>query len=171
MPNIAEEKDIIIIAMDSRYYTWDLILGGYGSDLRSLDMALQYVFLHCNVDPKHIALCGFSDGATYALSLGISNGDLFSHLIGYSPGYVLRSDHLVGKPKIFISHGNNDYDLPVEGTRDYIVPIFIEMGYDVTYYEFRRGHTISAGVTEKSLKWFLEALEDDSENDEPDTIE
>lgn len=165
--DLAEERDIIIIAMDSRYYTWDLILGGYGDDKRSLDMALQWVFMHCNIDPEHIALCGFSDGATYTLSLGISNGDLFTHLIGYSPGYVIRSDQLVGKPKIFVSHGNNDYDLPVEGSRDSIVPIFIDMGYDVTYYEFRGGHTIPASVSEKALNWFLDILE----NDEHDTIE
>ena len=166
----AEEKDMILMALDSRDYTWDLILGGYGSDLRSLDLELQYVFLSCNIDPEHIALCGFSDGATYALSLGISNGDLFSHLIGYSPGMVFSSDYLVGKPKIYISHGNNDFELPVEGSRDYIVPTFIDMGYDVTYYEFRGGHTLPAAVFEKSLNWFLDTLIDDSDYDDSENL-
>ncbi|MFC1565833.1 alpha/beta hydrolase [Candidatus Neomarinimicrobiota bacterium] len=160
----AESKNMIFMAMDSRYYTWDLILGGYGSDLRALDMALQYVFNRCNIDPTHIALCGFSDGATYALSLGISNGDLFSHLIGFSPGFVIRSEPLLGKPKIYISHGNMDYDLPVEGSRDYIVPTFINMGYDVTYYEFRGGHSLPAAVSEQASNWFLDSLVDDPEN-------
>jgi len=31
---------------------------------------------------------GFSDGASYALSVGITNGDLFTHVIAFSPGFV-----------------------------------------------------------------------------------
>jgi phospholipase/carboxylesterase len=148
--------------MDSRYYTWDLILGGYGSDLRALDMALQYTFSHCNIDPQHIAICGFSDGASYALSLGISNGHIFTHLMGYSPGMIIQDEPIVGKPKVYISHGTDDQDLPIEVSRELIYPTLIDMGYDVNYYEFRGGHTIPASVIQKSLDWFLENPADDS---------
>jgi len=162
----AEERDMIVLAIDSRLRTWDLILGGYGDDLQFLDQALKYVFLRCNIDQENIALCGFSDGATFALSLGISNGDLFSHLIGYSPGYVVSLDPLVGKPKMYISHGTNDTILPVEGSRNNIVPIFINDGYDVTYNEFDGGHLVPATISEAALDWFLGPIVDD-----PDIID
>ncbi|MFC1527458.1 alpha/beta hydrolase [Candidatus Neomarinimicrobiota bacterium] len=158
----AEARDMIFIAIDSQSRTWDLIIEDYGDDVQVIDKALKYVFNRCNIDPEHIALCGFSDGATYALSLGISNGDLFSHLIGYSPGYVISVDP-VGKPKIYISHGTNDPVLPVEGSRDYILPNFINMGYDITYYEFRGGHTLPSSISEMSLDWFLGPIENNSE--------
>jgi phospholipase/carboxylesterase len=151
----AEERDMIVLAIDSRLRTWDLILGGYGDDLQFLDQALNYVFLRCNIDQENIALCGFSDGATYALSLGISNGDLFSHIIGYSPGYVVVLGPLVGKPKIYISHGTDDTIIPVEGSRDDIVHTFINHGYDVTYNEFDGGHQVPYTISEAALDWFL----------------
>lgn len=31
---------------------------------------------------------GFSDGASYALSLGLPNGNLFSHIVAFSPGFM-----------------------------------------------------------------------------------
>ncbi len=151
----AEERAMIVLAIDSRSRTWDLLLGGYGDDLQFLDRALKYVFLRCNIDPEHIALCGFSDGATYALSLGISNGDLFSHLIGFSPGFVFSLDPIVGEPKIYISHGTRDSVLPVQGSRDTIVPTFISYGYDVTYNEFDGGHQVPASISEAALDWFI----------------
>jgi phospholipase/carboxylesterase len=99
-PARAEERGMIFLAPDSRSSTWDLIKGGYGADLQFLDQALGYVFNRCNIDPTRITLAGFSDGTTYALSLGMSNGDFFSHLIGYSPGFVVGEDPIVGRPRI-----------------------------------------------------------------------
>ena len=38
------------------------------------------------IDPSRIAMAGFSDGASYSLSVGLANGDLFSAVFGFSPG-------------------------------------------------------------------------------------
>ncbi len=35
---------------------------------------------------------GFSDGASYALSLGVPNGDLFTHIVAFSPGFMRLPD-------------------------------------------------------------------------------
>jgi phospholipase/carboxylesterase len=153
----AEARGIIFMAPDSRGTTWDMIRGDYGPDVIFLDHALNYVFDHCNIDPAYLLLSGFSDGASYALSLGLSNGDLFSHLIGYSPGFLLRTNPIVGKPKIYISHGTNDTVLPVEYTRDTIVTSLRNTGYDVTYNEFTGSHEVPASVSEAALDWFLHA--------------
>jgi len=54
--------------------TWDVILGQYGPDIAFIDSALAQTFSRYAFDPNHIAV-GFSDGASYALSVGITNGD------------------------------------------------------------------------------------------------
>lgn len=47
---------------------------------------LAKVFQEYTVDPTHLAIAGFSDGASYSISLGVCNGFLFTHIIGFSPG-------------------------------------------------------------------------------------
>src|SRR6476661_8962481 len=73
LAGLFDNPAIIVVAPDSREGTWDLSLGGYGPDVRFIDSALELAFQKCNIDPARIALGGFSDGASYALSLGISN--------------------------------------------------------------------------------------------------
>jgi phospholipase/carboxylesterase len=152
--NACENRGMVLLAVDSRGSTWDLVRGDFGRDVRFLDRALEYTFSRCVIDPSHIALAGFSDGASYALSLGLSNGDLFTHLLGYSPGFMAPEDPLVGKPRIFISHGFNDSVLPVANSRHSFVPSLREAGYDVTYQEFAGGHEVLAAVGTASLDWF-----------------
>src|SRR5918996_3596166 len=78
----ADETGIVLLALSSRGPTWDSILarGRYGADVAAIDRALWHAFTRCKVDPAHVALAGYSDGASYALSLGLANGDLFSHV-------------------------------------------------------------------------------------------
>jgi len=151
----AEERGFIFVALDSKKYTWDAIIKSYGEDLQTIDRALKYVFDRCYIDEEHIALSGFSDGGTYTLSLGPCNGDLFTHLIAHSPGYLIYSEPIIGKPKIYISHGLCDNELSVGCSRDHLVPYFIDNMYDVTYCEFRGIHTVPDSVSEKALDWFL----------------
>src|SRR5215212_1100745 len=86
----AEEPGIILLALSSRGPTWDSILdrGRHGSDIAAIDRALEHTFSRCAVDPSRVAVGGYSDGASYALSLGITNGDLFSHVLAFSPGFL-----------------------------------------------------------------------------------
>ena len=151
----AEDRGMVLLAPDSRGVTWDLGLGGFGPDVVFLDEALQYTFERCRIDPSRIAFGGFSDGASYALSLGVLNGDLFSHLVAYSPGFFLVSERVVGRPRVFVSHGTEDQVLPVTTTRDLIVPEFRNSGYDVVYEEFIGGHQVPSAITEAALDWFL----------------
>lgn len=151
----AEERGIIALAIDSREGTWDVIRSSYGHDIRFLDSALQQVFDVCNVDPERMLAAGFSDGASYSLSVGLANGDLFSHVSGFSPGFVIPGS-TAGKPTVFVSHGEADTILPVNLSRDQIVPGLRDAGYDVTYVEFAGGHQVPAEVAESALDWFLD---------------
>lgn len=152
----ANEFGVVILAPDSRSRTWDLMQGGYGPDVSYINEALGYTFDRCLIDPDRIALGGFSDGASYILSLGVSNGDLFSHLIAFAPGYYVAMEPLVGKPRVFVGHGTSDPILPVSISQTHIVPSFRGAGYDVTYQEFEGDHTVTWDITVAAFEWFLE---------------
>ena len=153
----AEERGMILLAPNSRSsYTWDMIARDeVGKDVEFIDAALKHTFDRCRIDPTRVALGGFPDGASYALSIGPSNGDLFTHLVAYSPGYTRSFDPIVGKPAIFISHGTEDTVLSEVNTRTNIVPGFQEDGYDVTYEQFAGAHVVPAAISESALDWFL----------------
>ncbi len=77
MPMVAAAADrqtVLVLAPDARGATWDVIQRDYGPDVAFLDHALERLFETYAVDPDRIAIAGFSDGASYALSLGLVNG-------------------------------------------------------------------------------------------------
>ena len=113
------------------------------------------VFERCSVDPARIALAGFSDGASYALSLGACNGDLLTHLVAFSPGFYDPGEPIVGRPRVFVSHGIQDPILSVEGTQNVILPTLLTDGYDVTYEEFSGGHSVPRSIGDQAFDWFL----------------
>lgn len=150
----ADEVGMVVLVPESRGRTWDRVRGEFGPDVAFLDQALAHVFRRVPVDPGRICLGGFSDGASYALSLGVSNGDLFTHLVGFSPGFMDAAEPLVGSPGIWISHGTEDTILPVRQSRDLIVPALREAGYDVTYREFEGGHQVPPAIARDALGWW-----------------
>lgn len=70
--HLADQSGIILLAIDSRYKTWDMIISHYGPDIAFMDRALAEMFSRYAIDPSRVAIGGFSDGASYALSVGIS---------------------------------------------------------------------------------------------------
>jgi predicted esterase len=148
---------MIMLAIESRGTAWDLIqFGVFGPDLPFIDEALAFTFDRCLIDRDRLCLMGFSDGASYALSLGTSNGDLFTHLLSFSPGFWRIAQPQVGKPLIFISHGTEDQILPLQATRDGIVPDLRSQGYDVTYEEFVGPHIVPREIAQAAFDWFLD---------------
>jgi len=152
----AERYGVIVLAADSRGVTWDRVRGGWGPDVAFLDAALTYTFERCRVDSTRIALAGFSDGASYALSLGAANGDLFSHLIAYSPGFYAPGQPTIGRPRIFVSHGRSDGILPYWNTENRLVPTLQADGYDVEFVSFDGSHSVPAAISEAAFTWFVE---------------
>ena len=150
---LADDFGVVIVAPDSRERTWDVVLGGFGADVAYIDAALRYTFSRCAVDSTRIAVAGFSDGASYALSLGTANGDLFSHLMAFSPGFIAPAEHR-GKPRIFISHGTEDAVLPIDTTSRMLVQKLTADGYDVKYREFNGPHTVPVPIAREAFQWF-----------------
>lgn len=148
----AEQLGIVILAPASRGGTWDAIRGGYGPDTEVINRALDEVFSFVPVDPERIGVAGFSDGASYALGLGLANGELFRKVIAFSPGFVPAGpDH--GQPTIFISHGTEDSVLPIDATSRRVVPALKRRGYDVVYREFEGPHTVPPAIAVEAGLW------------------
>ena len=143
-----------ILIPDSRGPTWDAIRGDYGADIAFLDSALKLVFTRVAIDPSRVIVGGFSDGASYALALGRINGDLFSRVLAFSPGFV-PPGVAKGKPEIYITHGDNDPILPFEVTSQRIAPMLTRAGYSVTLKQFVGGHTVPGDVASEAFRWAI----------------
>jgi phospholipase/carboxylesterase len=149
---IADEFQTVLLSPDSRDRTWDAIGGRFGPDVAFLDAALTQTFARIAIDPARLAVGGFSDGASYALSLGLINGDLFTHVVAFSPGFMV-ADETRGRPAIFVSHGVNDEILPIDRTSRRLVPELRRAGYAVDYREFDGPHTVPAASVREAFDW------------------
>lgn len=157
--HFAEDQGYYVLACDSRDVTWDRILDDFGPDVEFLNTALEYVFENYDIAADHITLEGFSDGATYALSLGISNGELFSRLMAFSPGFLAAAGR-VGRPRILVAHGVYDQVLPINPCGREIRDLLTGAGYDLTYHEFEGGHQVPREVHALAQHWLQTSVED-----------
>lgn len=154
LQHLADEAGLLLLAPASRCQTWDILRDDYGPDIAFIDQALTETFARCAVDPDRLAIGGFSDGASYALSVGIMNGDLFSHILAFSPGFMaplIQRD----APQIFISHGIEDGVLPIDRCSRQIVPRLMEAGCEVRYQEFDGPHTVPPDIVREAVIWFV----------------
>ena len=150
----ARQHGFLLLLPQSQFPTWDIVVGGNGPDLERLDKALSEVASRFSIDPSHLGVAGFSDGGSYALSVGVTNGDVVSHVIAFSAGFmsVLQQN---GTPRIFIAHGLEDEQLPIETSAHPHVTKLKAAGYDVTPFEFRGKHRIEPPVVALAIDFFL----------------
>ena len=151
---LADEFGFLLLSPASQEGTWDAIRSEYGPDVRLIDAALAKVFSLRRVDARKIAVCGFSDGASYALGLGISNGDLFHAIMAFSPGFIPAGVVQRGSPHIFLSHGTRDQILPFEGSSRGLAPQLRQGGYKLNFREFDGPHTVPPEVAREAIEWF-----------------
>jgi len=152
MRPLADSLGLVLLAPESRGSSWDVRYGDYAQDVDFIDAALAKVFAKVNVDSSRVSVAGFSDGASYALSIGLINGDLFSRVAAFSPGFV-GPGKPVGKPEIFVSHGTEDQILSIDRTSRVLVPRLKEAGYRVDYHEFRGRHGVNPELLRQAAAW------------------
>lgn len=149
----AERENLIIVAPASKKYSWDIITDqAFGNDVIYIDSVLDYVSENYAIDPGRVAIGGFSDGASYALSLGLTNGHLFSHIIAFSPGFVY-SQEIKGQPRLFISHGCKDDVLPIHRCSRRIIEQLNPRVFKIEYSIFPGKHEIPKHISEKAVSW------------------
>jgi len=150
----ARARGFLLLAPQSMFPTWDIVIGGHGPDLERLDAALQQVASHFRLDPARLALAGFSDGGSYALSVGLSNGDLVSHVIALSAGFM-NTFVRHGTPRVFIAHGRSDAQLPFETSARPHALKLLEEGVDLTLLPFEGDHVIVPEVVARAVGFFV----------------
>ena len=165
----ADANGIVLLIPQSAKGTWDMVedlksrLGvelnvqpRYGKDLKAIDAALADLFAKVAVDPARIGIMGFSDGATYALSVGTANPQLFRRIIAFSPGPAF-----VGKSApdqyVFISHGENDKVLPFATARGHASKLRVRK-VPVEFEKFDGGHEVPKAIKEKAMAFFRDPV-------------
>jgi poly(3-hydroxybutyrate) depolymerase len=114
--DLAEKRGFILLAPEHEPPTWHLKKLPAGNDAVLFDSALAYVFARATIDLHHFVLAGHSDGASTAMSVGLANGDLFSHVMMLSGGSVFGRKG-IGRPRLFIAHGDQDDILPFDNAQ------------------------------------------------------
>ncbi|HZE91857.1 MAG TPA: esterase [Rhizobacter sp.] len=150
----AEREAFLLLAPHSTFPTWDLVIGGNGPDLEKLNAALAEVAARYRLDPEHLAFAGFSDGGSYALSIGLTNGTLVTHIVAFSAGFmsVFMPE---GAPYVFIAHGLLDEQLPIDTSGRANAGKLKAAGYPVEYVEFNGPHAIQKPIVGLAVRYFL----------------
>ncbi|HJE22420.1 MAG TPA: esterase [Methylorubrum populi] len=150
----AQARGFLLLAPQSLFPTWDLVIAGNGPDRERLDTALAAVADRFLLDPARFAFAGHSDGGSYTLSLGLANGDRVTHMIVSSAGF-LTVQVQAGAPRIFLSHGTRDEQIPIDRSGRRHTRLLREAGYDLTYVEYDGPHAYNPDVIARAVDFFL----------------
>ena len=153
--DLAEELGFLVITPESRDITWGKEAPGFDQDVKYIGAAFRHVGSLVNIDFDRVALGGQSDGAGYALSMGLAYGDTFHYLVILAGGGLIEPIRRQGKPKIFIAHGIKDTTMPIDVSGRKNVKQLKDEGYDVTYHEHDGGHGTPFDITREAMLWFL----------------
>lgn len=167
---VADGWGFVVIAPHARRETWDLLagrpstLGPMAKALRDRNRpdrdaprvraAILAMAQRTPVDARRIAVAGFSDGASYALTLGTGAPQLFDHIIVLSGGMAMMDKAAAGEGrKVFLAHGTSDAMLKYAHARYEMTEKLREAGFDVAFRSFDGPHVLYYRV-------FIEAIED-----------
>ena len=112
-----EKRQAFFLIPRSIMPTWDLIASAERFDLDFLEYALDLIYRRYPVDPLQQVLMGYSDGASYALSVGLCNSTMFSALMVWAAGFVVldpptselfREGIPEPRPRIYLEYGTHD---------------------------------------------------------------
>ncbi len=171
----AERRQALFLVPRSAHMTWDLIalgiqggaaletgaeLGSDRPDLDFLEYALDLIHRRYPIDPGRETLLGYSDGASYALSVGLSNPDLFRAVIGWAAGFLaLDNDSAApgtARPAVLLEYGTHDEIFPFERVALTMKAQLEELGCEVTFRVDEGGrHWPSGTFQAEALDWFF----------------
>jgi len=166
----ADKRGLVLLAPDSRGVTWDKVLDAEAPlsvdsplanaeshsfarspDAARVEQAIAALGKILPVDRAHTVLAGFSDGATFALAMGMSRDHPFAAVIAWSPGIAIRTLSPARGRKVYISHGRADPILKFDVTEGDIVPLVKSEGGDVTFVPFDGGHDAPTWLKDEFL--------------------
>jgi len=154
----ARGRGVLVLSPTAQGRTWS-IMGGGDLDAESLKQAIESVAGRYPVDRSRVLLTGMSDGATYALLLGLRDGPPFTHL---APACgvlhpMLFAEGLAqaqGRP-IYLIHGALDWMFPVQMAR-MGRDALLAAGARVVYREIEDlSHTYPRDENPRILEWLM----------------
>jgi phospholipase/carboxylesterase len=156
------DRQVIVFVPRSTFPTWDLLVGEGRPDLDFLEHAYTEIFRRIPVDHGRMALVGYSDGASYALSIGLSNPRLFSAIMGWAAGFVVFDPTGIAptdaKPRVLLEHGTHDQVFPFDQIALRNCAILRHLGYELEFRVDEGGiHWPSPAFQTAALDWFLGA--------------
>jgi predicted esterase len=170
----AERRQALFLVPRSYHVTWDLIVAATqgaaataadGSpsarpDLDFLEYAYDLIFRRYPVDAARLGLVGYSDGASYALSVGLSNPQLFRAVMGWAAGFVAVETDAAGpgvpRPAVLVEYGTHDELFPFEQVAVPMREQLESYGCQVNFRIDQGGrHWPSSEFQEEALDWFF----------------
>lgn len=168
----AERCGCLLLAVAARGATWDLIgearkarsAGGrarveslFGADADTIEQILSELLASPVVDRRRIVLVGFSDGATYALSLGLANPGLVRGVVAVAPGFHIEPSVIAPSQRLFVAHSPEDRVLSFENSRDGIFASLQRAGLAARFHSYRGGHSIDLPTVAIGVDYVLDA--------------
>ena len=164
----ADRRGIVLLAPSSRGATWDAItevvqpgLHGRPSahdivyrgspDGDRIEAAIRELARYVPVDRSKMVLAGMSDGATFALALGMLRTHDFAAVIAFSPGIPSQAIPPAVNRRVLVSHGREDEVLSFATTCRLILPALRREGAEVSFRAFEGEHGISPAVASEFL--------------------
>jgi phospholipase/carboxylesterase len=157
----ARSRGFMVMAPTSLGSTWSMM--GDDIDAPALQHLFNYVCEHWNVDRTRVLLTGLSDGATYALLVGLQPDMPFTalapvsgvlHPFNFENGNMERAR---GK-RIYLVHGALDWMFPIATAR-FAYQELERAGADIVFREIADlSHTYPRDENDRILTWFDPAL-------------
>jgi predicted esterase len=142
----ADDRGVILLSVQSSDDTWPKRPAKDSeADVANIKAAVAQISAKAGVDPKRTTIMGFSDGASYALTVGLAFSDLFPRIVAFSPGYAIGPPLLDTKQRIFIAHARHDPVLPASNTKQ-MAEALERAGYAPQVHWFNGGHAIDRDI-------------------------
>jgi phospholipase/carboxylesterase len=164
----ADRCGCLLLSVQSGGATWDTVglvarAGAgketpdrlYGADVGRVERALSSTLKAADADKRSVVLAGFSDGASYALSLGMANPQIFRGVVAIAPGFHLEPAAIDPRQRLFVAHSPQDRILPFERTRDATVAPLKRAGFDIRFRAFAGGHRVDRKVLAEGVDFVL----------------
>ena len=157
-----EARQALFLVPRSLQPTWDLIAGGQGQpDLEFLEYAWELIYRRYPIDAEKQAVVGYSDGASYALSLALSNPGFFDAALCWAAGFAMMDRNAVGaenrRTRFYLEYGTADELFPFEQIALPMRENLEQAGYEVEFSVDEGGrHWPSGSFQREALDWYFE---------------
>lgn len=169
----ASRRRISVVAVKSGGRTWDALeamrgseVGGFSGgaarlpsgDRKRIERAVEAVAGVGQIDETRLALFGFSDGASMALSLGLKDPSAYPHVIAFAPGGVIpaKGGKDAKEQRVLIAHGTADTIIPYAHDLGHVCPKVERSGRAVRFITFEGGHRVEQTALGQALDHFLD---------------